>query len=160
LESPLNNPYSVSTLRMFAGRRGDVVDVFGNSNHPNAILFSGNVGFNWAFVAAGDDSENTGVAEVGLPPSTLESDNRDVILKDYSIKNVFTTEITSVWPDIDRQLLDTFLKSTAAPGYFDNHGFISGGESPGEKWDALAARIEGLTPYSPAQVSNLKVTFN
>ncbi len=159
LESPLSNPYSVNALRMFAAKRGDVVDVFGNSNHPNAILFSRNVGFDWAFVASGNDSENAGVAEVGLPPNTLESDNREVILKDYSIKNVFTAEITSVWPDIDQQLLDTFLKSTAAPGYFDNRGFISGGESPGEKWDALAGRLADLTPYSPKAISELNVTF-
>lgn len=145
---------------MFAGRKGDVVDVFGNSNHPNAILFSGEVGFNWAFVASGDDSRHTGVAEVGLPPSSLASDNREVLLKEYSIRNVFTREITSVWPDIDQQLLDTYLASAAAPGYFGSNGFISGGESPGTEWDALASRLENLTPYSPAEVSSLNVTFN
>ena len=160
LESPLNNPYSMSTLHMFAGKKGDVVDVFGNSNHPNAILFSGDTGFNWAFVASGNDAKNTGVAEVGLPPSNLESDNRDILLKEYSIKNVFTREITSVWPGIDQQLLDVYLKSTAAPGYFDNHGFISGGTSPGPEWDVLAARLQELTPYSPKAVSDLNIVFN
>ena len=150
----------MSTLRMFAGRKGDVVDVFGNSNHPNAILFSGSVGFNWAFVASGDDSRHAGVAEVGLPPSSLDSDNRKVLLQEYSIKNVFTREIASVWPGIDQQLLDTYLKSTAAPGYFGSNGFISGGESPGADWDALGARLNDLSPYSPAEVSSLNVTFN
>jgi hypothetical protein len=159
LESPLNNPYSMNTLRMFAGKKGDVVDVFGNSNHPNAILFSGTAGFNWAFVASGDDTKHIGVAEVGLPPSTLESDNREVLLKGYSIRNVFTEEITSVWPEIDQQLLDIYLQSTAAPGYFGSNGFISGGVSPGESWDVLTGRLEDLTPYSPKAISSLNVTF-
>ncbi len=159
LESPLDNPYSMSTLSMFAGKKGDVVDVFGNSNHPNAILFSGNAGFNWAFVASGDDTKHIGVAEVGLPPSELESDNREVLLKEYSVKNVFTSEITTVWPGIDQQLLALYLKNTAAPGYFDNDGFISGGVSPGAEWNSLTDRLEDLTPYSPKAVSTLNVAF-
>jgi hypothetical protein len=160
LESPLNDPYSMSTLRMFAGKKGDVVDVFGNSNHPNAILFSGTAGFNWAFVASGDDTKKIGVAEVGLPSSTLDSDSRAVLLEEYSIKNVFTEEITTVWPGIDPQLLSLYLKSTAAPGYFDNDGFISGGVSPGTQWDVLTNRLEDLKPYNPKDVSSLNVTFN
>jgi hypothetical protein len=160
LENPLNNPYSMSTLRMFAGKKGEVVDVFGNSNHPNAVLFSGNAGFNWAFVASGNGTKDIGVAEVGLPPSTLESDSREVLLKEYSIKNVFTNEITAVWPDIDPQLLGLYLKSAAAPGYFDKSGFISGGTSPGAEWDILAARLDDLSPYNPKEVSNLSLAFN
>ncbi|MEX2235496.1 MAG: hypothetical protein WD824_25265 [Cyclobacteriaceae bacterium] len=160
LESPLNDPYSMSSLRMFAGKKGNVVDVFGNSNHPNAILFSGTAGFNWAFVASGDDTRKIGVAEVGLPSSTLDSDNREVLLEEYSIKNVFTGEITTVWPGIDPQLLALYLKSTAAPGYFDNDGFISGGVSPGTQWDALTNRLDDLKPYNPKHISSLNVTFN
>lgn len=159
LESPLNNPYAMSTLRMFAGKKGDVVDLYGNSNHPNAILFSGNAGFNWAFVASGNDVVNAGVAEVGLPPSSHDSDDREVLLKEYSIKNVFTSEIKSAWPGIDQQLLDQYLKSTAAPGYFGSEGFISGGVSPGEKWTELANRLEDLAPYNPKEVSALELSF-
>lgn len=160
LESPLNDPYSMSTLRMFVGKKGDVVDVFGNSNHPNAILFTGTAGFNWAFVASGHDTKNIGVAEVGLPASTLDSDDRQVLLKEYSIKNVFTDEITTAWPEIDQQSLSLYLKSTAAPGYFGDEGFLSGGVSPGPDWDVLNARLEALTPYNPQAVSALEVTFN
>jgi hypothetical protein len=159
LESPLNNPYSMSTLRMFAGKKGEIVDVFGNSNHPNAILFSGTAGFNWTFVASGNDTKEAGVAEVGLPPSALESSDRKVLLKDYSIKNVFTTEITAAWPGINQTLLANYLKNTAAPGYFNNGGFISGGTSPGEQWNILAARLENLKPYSPKSITTLSVTF-
>ena len=108
LASPLSDPFSISTLKMFAGKKGDVVDVFGNSNHPNAKLFTDNVGFNWAFVASGNETKDTGVAEVGLPPSKLNSGDRKVLLKDYSIKAVFTSGIKSIWPGIDQPLLDKY----------------------------------------------------
>jgi hypothetical protein len=160
LESPLVNPYSVSTLRMFAGKKGEVVDVFGNSNHPNAILFAGDKGFNWAFVASGDEAKNIGVAEVGLPPSELDSDDRNVLLKDYSIKNVFTREITQAWPGIDQGLLSAYLANTNAPGYFsETTGFISGGTSPGADWNVLVDRLDDLGPYNPSEVSALQLSF-
>ncbi len=160
LPSPLSEPFAINNLHMFAGRKGDVVDVFGNSNHPNAILFAGNTGFNWAFVASGSDTKDIGVAEVGLPPSDLDSSDRTVLLKDYSIKNVFTTEINAAWPGINPELLATYLKNTAAPGYFsDKVGFIAGGVSPGAEWDVFANRLENLSPYSPKATSNLVVTF-
>jgi hypothetical protein len=160
LANPMNDPYSVNTLRMFAGKKGDVVDVYGNSNHPNAILFAGDAGFNWAFVASGNESNDKGVAEVGLPPSDLNSDDRDVLLKEYSIENVFTNEITSVWPGIDPTLLNTYLQNTAAPGYFsEGQGFLAGGVSPGADWDNLATRLESLSPFNPSVVSSLTLEF-
>jgi hypothetical protein len=160
LGNPLDNPFAISSLQMFAGKKGDVVDVFGNSNHPNATLFSGQVGFDWAFVASGNDRKDLGVAEVGLPPSTLNSSDRTVLLKDYSIKNVFTSEIKKVWPGIDPALVANYLKNTAAPGYFsDKKGFISGGVSPGAEWDVLANRLGVLKPYNPKDISSLTLNF-
>ena len=160
LESPLSNPFSISSLHMFAGKKGDVVDVYGNSNHPNAVFFSGDTGFNWAFVASGSDPGNIGVAEVGLPPSTLDNADHTVLLKDYSIKNVFTSKINATWPGLDPNLVAAYLANTAAPGYFSSKkGFLSGGVSPGAEWDALAARLDALSPYNPLQTSNLVVTF-
>jgi hypothetical protein len=160
LESPLVNAFSVNTIRMFAGKKGDVVDVFGNSNHPNAVLFAGDKGFNWAFVASGNDVTDIGVAEVGLPPSELDSDDRTVLLKEYSIKNVFTHEITTAWPGIDQNALAAYLSNTNAPGYFSgNKGFIAGGTSPGTAWDALTERLESLAPYNPSEVSALELNF-
>lgn len=160
LANPMVDPYSVSTIRMFAGKKGDVVDVFGNSNHPNAILFAGDAGFNWAFVASGNEVKNIGVAEVGLPPSELDSDNRTVLLKEYSIKNVFTREITAAWPGVNQNLLAAYLSNTNAPGYFsESKGFIAGGTSPGADWDALVNRLEDLGPYNPSEVSALQLSF-
>lgn len=159
LPNALDEPWAMESLKMFAGRSGDVVDVYGNSNHPNAIFFAGNAGFNWAFVASGDDSDDLGVAEVGLPPSDLDESSREVLLDYYSIKNVFTREISDVWPGLDPAIIDAYLHNTEGPGYFGPDGFISGGDSPGEEWDVLVERLQLLSPYNPTEVSNLAITF-
>jgi len=145
---------------MFAGKSGDFIDVYGNSNHPNAIFFAGNAGFNWAFVASGDESKNIGAAKVGLPPSNLDEPSGEVLLDFYSIKNVFTREINAVWPGLDQAIIDAYLVNTEGPGYFDSEGFVSGGVSPGDDWDVLVERLENLSPYNPKEISNLTVEFN
>jgi len=159
LENPLDEPYSMSTLKMFVGKNGDNIDVYGNSNHPNAIFFSGEVGFNWAFVASGLEQADIGVAEVGLPPSILDETSREVLLGFYSIKNVFTREINEVWPGLDQEIIDAYLFNTEGPGFFNNEGFMVGGTSPGAEWDVVAKRIEDLSPYNPKEISNLEVLF-
>lgn len=160
LGNPLDNPFAIGSLHMFVGKAGDVVDVFGNSNHPNAILFSSDTGFDWAFVASGSDPKNIAVAEVGLPPSKLDASDRTILLKDYSIKNVFTQQINATWPGLDPALVASYLKNTAAPGYFNTkNGFLSGGVSPGADWDVLASRLDAMSPYNPLQTSNLTISF-
>lgn len=159
-DSPEDDEFSMKNLRMFVGRQGDFVDVFGNSNHPRArLLDESNVGFNWAFVASGNDALNIGVAEVGLPPSNLDSDSRAVLLEDYSVKNVFTQRIKSVFPNIPQNLLDEYLVNTNPPGFFSRDGFIRSEISPGEDWNPLAERIKGLAPYNPLETTTLEVNF-
>ncbi len=159
LANPLDNPYSISSMKMFAGKKGDYVDVYGNSNHPNAKFFTALVGFNWAFVASGKNSEDIGVAEVGLPPGNLDEPSRSVLLGYYSIRNVFSREIHEVWPFIDSTTIASYLHNTEAPGFFDNHGFVAGGTSPGSDWNDLVDRIQVLSPYNPKEISNLVITF-
>ncbi|MCG8305981.1 MAG: hypothetical protein MI975_01230 [Cytophagales bacterium] len=156
---PLEDPYSMNTLKMFAGKEGDIIDVYGNSNHPNATFISGDAGFNWAFIASGSESADIGVAKVGLPPSNLDEPSKEILLDYYSIKNVLTREIYEVWPNIDPESVDTFLYNTGAPGYFDNQGFVSGGESPGEAYNELEFRLSLLSPYNPKDISNLSISF-
>jgi hypothetical protein len=95
MPSPLENPFALKSLKMFAGKKGDIIDVYGNSDHPNAILISGTPGFNWAFVAAGNDVKDLGVAEVGLPPSNLDEPSREKLLGYYAIGEVWGT-----WPGL------------------------------------------------------------
>lgn len=159
LASPLVDPYSISGMKMFVGRKGDVVDVYGNSDHPNAVFFTPQTGFSWAFVASGDNVQDIAVAEVGLPPSNLDEPSREVLLGDYAIKNVFTTQIYNLWPNIDQETVDAYLYNTEAPGYFDAGGFVQGGTSPGEQYDELELRLPLLSPYNPDEVSNLDIQF-
>ncbi|MEA1886510.1 MAG: hypothetical protein U9N72_04805 [Bacteroidota bacterium] len=156
---PLDNMYSTDAFKMFVGKSGDKVDVYGNSNHPNAKFFNADVGFNWAFVACGDAVLNIGAAEVGLPGSYLDEPSRSVLLEDYSIKKVFTQQIYEVWPNISQESIDIYLYNTEAPGFFDNNGFIQGGTSPGEDHDALVERLPFLSPYNPKEIAELDISF-
>jgi len=159
VEDPLDNPYSTDGLKIFVGKSGDKIDVYGNSNHPNACFFNGDSGFNWAFVASGDSDLDIGVAEVGLPDSYLDEPSRSVLLEDYSIMNVFTNQIYEVWPNISRESVDIYLKNTEAPGFFDSEGFIQGGTSPGEDHDELTLRLPSLSPYNPKDIAEMTISF-
>lgn len=159
LANPLDDPYAIDNLKMFVGKNGEVVDVYGNSNHPNASFFTTDAGFSWAFVASGIDNSDIGVAEVGLPPNNLNTTDRAVIMEDYSIKNVFTEQILAVWPNIEQSQLDAFLFNTEAPGYFNEEGFIQGGTSPGPEFDPLATRIQDLVPFNPSEINDLQIQF-
>lgn len=159
LANPLEDPYSISTLKMFVGKDGDVVDVFGNSHHPNAAFFTDTRGFNWAFVASGIHNGNLGVAEVGLPPGNLDSDDRSVLLVEHSLKNVFTDQILLAFPNIDQSLIDQYLTNTDAPGYFNADGFIQGGDSPNTIFNPLVDRIGDLAPFNPADIAALEIVF-
>ena len=156
---PLEGPYSMGTLKMFAGKKGDIVDVYGNSDHPNATFINSDAGFNWAFVASGNNALNIGAAEVGLPASNLDEPSRSVLLETYSIKNVFTNQIYEVWPNINPESVETFLLNTTAPGFFDSRGFVQGGESPSEDYNLLATRLQSLSPYNPKEVAEMIIDF-
>ena len=164
LADTLTDPFSIKTLKMFVGKKGDIVDVYGNSDHPNAKFFTNKRGFNWAFVASGTDSKNFAVAEVGLPPSGLDNSTRKVLLEDYALKTVFTNQI-NIWffnqygIHLDAADLSKYLKNADAPGFFDAGGFIKAGVSPDAKYDPLVARIKALAPYSPKLIQNLTVDF-
>jgi hypothetical protein len=159
LPLPVGETFAIRSLHMFAGKKGDVVEVYGNSNHPNAYFFTGQRGFNWAFVAAGSNEQNIGVAEVGLPPSTLDNSNRTVLLKDYSIQTVLTAQVQTAFPFLPASVIANYLKNTAAPGYFNSAGFVAGGKSPGAAWDALNNRLAALSPYNPKATAELSVQF-
>jgi hypothetical protein len=160
LENPLTQPYSMSTMKMFVGKNGDNVSVFGNSEHPNATFFTGETGFDWAFTAAGKNSTDIGVAEVGLPSNTLNSSSRHELLVENSIKNVFTEQIYAVWPWIDSTTVNAYLYNTEAPGFFNHYGFVQGGTAPGPEYYPLMEIIADLTPFNPAEINQLVIEFD
>ncbi len=159
LAHPLEDPYSMKALKMFVGKDDELVDVYGNSDHPNAVFFTTTTGFNWAFVASGHDQLDIGVAEVGLPPSNLDEPSREVLLGNYAVKEVFSDQIYNLWPYIDEESVEAYLYNTEAPGYFDEYGFVQGGTSPGTEYDEIEMRIEGLSPYNPKEINSLEIEF-
>ena len=136
------------------------MDVYGNSSLPNAKFLTEKVGYNWAFVASGSDTEDIGVAEVGLPLSTVDAEGREILLEEYSMYNVLYNEVMTVWPHASEEILNEWLTNTEAPGYFNEDGFIQGGETPGDEFLSLVDRIMGLSPYNPKSIANLEISFN
>lgn len=159
LANPLSDPYSMQSMKMFAGKSGNYIDVLGNSHHPNAKFFTTQTGFNYAFVASCNESANIAVAEVGLPLSSLNSSDRVVILKDNSIEDVFTTQIYQTWPTIDSVSVAAYLYNTAAPGYFNSNGFIQGGTAPTSGYTDIETRMNLLSPYNPYTVATQTLYF-
>ncbi len=157
--NPLEHKYDMSTLKMFVGKKGEIIDLYGNSNHPNATFFNGDAGFNWAFAASGSRVGDLAVAEVGLPRSTADISDRQSILVDNSIENVFSTQIFETWPDIDSTSVSAYLYNTQAPGFFDLYGFIQAGTAPDSGYSVYEDRILDLTPYNPKEISELELEF-
>jgi len=67
----------IDNLKMFVGKNGDIVEVMGNSNHPEITIidpdFEGDR--NYAFVGRGDESTNLGVVNLWLPESNVTTDD-------------------------------------------------------------------------------------
>jgi hypothetical protein len=159
LPPPTEHIFGVSTVKMFAGKKGDIVSLYGNTEHPNAQFFTEQTGFNWAFVAAGSESLDIAVAEVGLPPVTLDSDDRTTLLEEYSIYNVFRNQILLMWPTINPEVLDAYLYHAQAPGYFNQYGFVQGAEAPSSAYEPLEVVIQSLVPYNPTHINALDIRF-
>lgn len=156
---PLLAPFAMDAMKMFVGKTGDQVDVFGNSSHPNAKFLTEKVGYNWAFVASASAEQNIAVVELGLPLSTVDSEDRVVLLERNSVYNVLFNEVLTVWPHASEELLDAWLTNAAAPGFFDRSGFIQGGEVPGDEFSPLMENIALLTPYNPVDIASLEIQF-
>jgi hypothetical protein len=127
-------------------------------------VFYRSTGFSWSFVASGFDSQNIAVAEVGLPPSNLDQSDRNVLLKEYSIKNVLTEQINEWFVDHfgihpDSSDLASYLKNADAPGFFADRGFIQGGVAPGDEYNDLVNTINQLSPFNPKSVNELEINF-
>jgi len=69
-------------------------------------------------------------------------------------------EIKAVWGNqVPQDIIDAYLANTEAPGYFDSHGFVSAGTSPGDEYDRLDVRLPDMSPYNPKDVGNLTIVF-
>jgi hypothetical protein len=167
---PVTANFELNNLKMFVGKTGNLIDVFGNSNHPNAYIVDSTHqdGYNWAFRAHSDDGLNIAVAEVGLP-TTIHTSNTD-IFSNYSIHDVLKGEIdnflaytypTAPLTYID-SISDAYLVNAIAPGYFTgSQGFAASGVAPTTNHSFLNTRMTTINqmPYIPANINSLVIPW-
>lgn len=148
----------VDNLKMFVGKKGDIVDVMGNSNHPTIVIIDKDYtgGRNYAFVGRGDESTDLGVAKLALPPSSTTTSD---VLKDYSVYNVLDAEIKKV-ASLDQKMIDAVLAEALSPAYFNKSGFItSGSDNKPESFSDSFVDLSDMNPFVPNDVKNLTIGF-
>ncbi|MBI5219804.1 MAG: hypothetical protein HY958_12830 [Bacteroidia bacterium] len=152
------NTNSINNLKMFVGKNGNQLTLWGNSNHPNATIINpAQVGKDYAFVAHSDAGLNIGVAKVGITPTdhTTTTD----IFTTYAVKNVIDEDFYAVY---GVHLPNSFLANAEAPAYFvAPQGYVSCGTSiPNNSgFTSTFNNLDGLTPYIPNDVKNLTLSF-
>jgi hypothetical protein len=154
--------YGMDNLKMFAGKKGDNIDLYGNSNHPYLILFDRSFtgGRNYAFRARVSATLDIAVAELALPPSSVNT--VDGLFTTYSVNIVLKDELYSVMPGLDSALVDLYLADTEAPAFFvKGVGFAGAGAPPANVsgFTESFMNISALYPYVPLDIKNLNVTF-
>lgn len=154
LEEGLDN------LKMTVTKNGDVVEVFGNSNHPDLTIVNENnpVDRNYAFIARADVSNDVAVAEVALPLSSEETND---VMEDYSLHSVIDADIKSVGIT-DQDAIDSYLEHAVPPAYFDDiTGFLGAGDDvpTNEGFTSEFIDLSDMSPYVPKDVASLSVTF-
>ncbi|SMD32031.1 hypothetical protein SAMN04488029_0369 [Reichenbachiella faecimaris] len=154
LDEGLNN------LKMTVIKTGDIVEVFGNSNHPNLTIISEELvqDRNYAFRARADESNDIAVAEVALPPSSVETAD---VMEDYSIYTVLDAEIKSAGVT-DQDEIDAYLANAVPPAYFDDViGFLGAGEEvpANDGFTSEFIDLSDLAPYVPHDIANMTVGF-
>ncbi|MTI21816.1 hypothetical protein E1176_12360 [Fulvivirga sp. RKSG066] len=154
----IENNGDINAMKMFVGKNGDVVEIMGNSNHPDvAIIDEQNpISRNYAFVGRGDEVADLGVVKLALPPSDVDTDD---VLVDYSVYAVLDAEIKAAGYN-DQAVIDDILRDALSPAYFNAAGFIASGEEnkPASFSDEFVD-LSGMKPFVPVAVRDLEVTF-
>lgn len=159
---PALGVYGLNNMKMFVGKKGSSIDISGNSNHPYMILFDRSFqgGRNYAFRARVNETLNIGVAELALPPSSINTN--DGLFIDFSVNRVLKNELNTVMPGLDSNLVNLYLANTKAPAFFTkNEGFVGAGTPPqniGGYTDSFI-NLSTLSPYVPLDIKKLNVEF-
>lgn len=158
------NRFGINNLKMWVGKKNGVVEVGGNSNHPNVYLVTRTpVGFAWAFVARADVAGTIAVATVGLPP--MQHNSTSDLFTTYSMHNVLKGQFHSILDPIYSAVfvelyLQTALANAQSPAYFNTSGFIGAGANLPTGFSQTFTNLSGLTPYVPKDIYDLKVKFS
>lgn len=149
----------IDNLKLFAGKKGDIVEVRGNSNHPNVQIIDPNFtgGRNYAFVGRGDEVNNIGVINLALPPSSVTTEQ---VFTDYNVHDVLQAEINVV-ANLDQAIIDQILREAHSPAYFNETvGFITSGvgnEPSG--FSSAFIDLSELVPFAPISVRDMEINF-
>jgi hypothetical protein len=166
---PVIGVYGLNNLKLFVGKKGDKVEIYGNSNHPKAVFFdiSKTDGVSYSFTARADQTNDIAVVNLALPGTSITTVDR--IFEDFSITKVFETEMHTVWDPfaggnpilllyIDNTI-DRLLVNAQIPGYFNQSGFIGCGTNIPQGFSNEFVNLSGLKPYIPNDIKNLKIEF-
>jgi len=154
------NNGDIDNLKMFVGKKGNIVEVMGNSNHPDIVIIDPDFteGRNYAFVGRGDESTNLGVVNLWLPPSGVSTDDFE---KDdeNSVFNVLQAEIEAV-ANLDQSIIDAVLAEALSPAYFNSDGYLDSGEdNKPESFSSELVDLTGMVPFAPTEVRDLEIGF-
>jgi len=153
----------LDNLKMEVYLIGDKLYLRGNSNHPLVSLTKHSaetpVGRNYIFRAMADTTLNLGICEVGIPTNDVTT--IDSIFELYAVTVVFDSLIHLCYPTAPDSLIDAWLETFAAPGFFTEAGFLAPGPdvptSPAG-FDALLGYAE-LDVYTPVDIRDLLIAF-
>lgn len=144
---------AVDNIHLYAGQKGDNVDIWGNSNHPQLSWGTSEdvLPRNYAFVGRGSQTDEIGVAKVAIPPSSVTT-TTDLFI-DYDIRSV----LVEAYGDG----ANACITEDDPPGYFDNTGFIGYGDTipANSGFSSEFIDISSLMPYIPKDVADLVVDF-
>jgi hypothetical protein len=150
----------LNNLKMNVGKTGDILYVKGNANLPTVTIIDVNHtgGYQWAFIAKGDESNDIAMAEVALPPCNYTSND---VLSPFAIKTVLTAEINTVYPDATAEQVALYLEHTDAPGYFESNGFVSSGTNvpANTAFTSSFLDMQNMKPFTPKNVNDLNINF-
>ncbi|MEP5613573.1 MAG: hypothetical protein ABJP45_15080 [Cyclobacteriaceae bacterium] len=148
----------IDNMSLFVGRNGDLVDIIGNSNHPNLVIIDETYtgGRNYAFVGRGDEASNLGVVNLALPPSSWST--RDYF-ETHSVAIVLEEEIETAGIT-DQSVIDEILQEAQSPAYFNADGFITSGvNNKPLDFSTIFTDLSDLSAFVPADIAVLEVGF-
>ena len=148
----------IDNLKLFVGKNGNIVEVMGNSNHPNINIIDEDYtgGRNYAFVGGGDESTDLGVVKLALPPSDVDTDD---VLVDYSVYAVLEAEINAVAEGyFTEEEINEILAEAGSPAFFNSDGFIQSEIKPDSFSDEFVD-LTGMNPFIPNDIKNLSIDF-
>lgn len=158
---------SIDRLKMFAGKSGDEIDVFGNSNHPDLVWedYETKIGRSYGFRARGNEVLDLGVAEAGIPYT--DQTVADSIF-DYDLYKVAydlvraNPEYASADDSTIAYHVDQYVTNDEVPAFFYNDQYHSSGidNMPSDLgFTSEFSDLSDLTPYVPADVATMEVDF-